>query len=155
MGDKAEITMTFRLWKNTLLKVWSTYNYLLHNRFHFPFPTPPISKGKPWGRFFWRHPIRLSRKLTRKVRITKAFTRCNAPVWAYYVIISRVWRLCDIDGICYLFSPSSFNFHQELDPLKAVDLETTAKVKVPDEITQADENNDMATVSRRKHFTVE
>ncbi|CAH3015809.1 unnamed protein product [Porites evermanni] len=54
MGDKAEITMTFRLWKNTLLK--------------------------------------------------------------------------------------------ELDPLKAVDLETTAKVKVPDEITQADENNDMATI---------
>lgn len=60
--------------------------------------------------------------------------------------------MCDIDGICYLFSPSSFNFHQELDPLKAVDLETTAKVKVPDEITQADENNDMATVSRRKAF---
>lgn len=35
---------------------------------------------------------------------------------------------------------------KELDPLKAVDLETTAKVKVPDEITQADENNDMATI---------
>ena len=43
-------------------------------------------------------------------------------------------------------------FHQELKPLKAVDLETSATVKVPDEITQPDEKNDMATVSK-KHLS--
>jgi len=35
---------------------------------------------------------------------------------------------------------------QELDPPEAVDLETTAKIKVPSQITQPDVNNDQTTV---------
>ena len=35
---------------------------------------------------------------------------------------------------------------QELDPPEAVDLETTAKIKVPSQITQPDLNNDQTTV---------
>ena len=35
---------------------------------------------------------------------------------------------------------------QELDPPEAVDLETTAKIKVPSQITQPDINNDQTTV---------
>lgn len=37
-------------------------------------------------------------------------------------------------------------FWQELDPPKAVDLETTAKIKVPSIITQPNLNNDQVTV---------
>ena len=36
---------------------------------------------------------------------------------------------------------------QELDPPEAVDLETTAKIKVPSQITQPDVSNDQTTVS--------
>ena len=35
---------------------------------------------------------------------------------------------------------------QELDPPEAVDLETTAKIKVPSQITQPDLNNDQTMV---------
>ena len=41
---------------------------------------------------------------------------------------------------------------QELDPPKAVDLETTAKIKVPSQITQQDVNNDQTTVSIAKEL---
>lgn len=37
---------------------------------------------------------------------------------------------------------------QELDTPRAVDLETSAKVKVPDKIAQPDEDNDETTVGR-------
>lgn len=41
-------------------------------------------------------------------------------------------------------------FWQELDPPKAVDLETTAKIKVPSIITQPNLNNDQVTVRTGK-----
>lgn len=39
---------------------------------------------------------------------------------------------------------------QELDPPEAVDLVTSAKIKVPSEITQPDEDNDKTTVGASK-----
>ena len=41
-------------------------------------------------------------------------------------------------------------FWQDLDPPKAVDLETTAKIKVPSIITQPNLNNDQVTVRTGK-----
>ena len=60
-------------------------------------------------------------------------TAVKSEMWRFFFMRRRA-----LDG--------DFVFYQEFDPPKAIDLETSAKVTVPDEFTQPDEENDETTV---------
>lgn len=56
------------------------------------------------------------------------------------VLFLEIVQVLTVFLTCFIF--------QELDTPRAVDLETSAKVKVPDKIAQPDEDNDETTVGR-------
>ena len=65
----------------------------------------------------------------------------HSSSWPVRLVIFK--KLLDEPKECLTLTDFS---RQELDPPEAVDLETTAKIKVPSQITQPDLNNDQTTV---------